>query len=140
MDEQGVQLKLLTEQAARIDAVSRMQKETEENVIAVRTDLGSVKKAVDGRLSTVEGSLSEMESRWKTELEVREERLKQEWHDELRREMASATTSRHWFEGETRTRVGPSGATSHGDRRPAPFEGKMPWEAYQAQFELVYSS
>ena len=121
MDEQGAQLKRLTEQAARIDAVE--------------ADLSSVKKTTDGRLTSVEGSLAGMERRWKTELAEREERLKHDLQEEMQTVRGTIAASRGLEDSHTRPTTDTRGERQH--QRPASFDGKMPWEAYLAQFELV---
>ena len=74
LDDQEAQLKLLAGQAARIDAVSTRQVETERGVEAIQADLRSVKTTMDERLTNVEGSLTGTDRRWKAELVEREER------------------------------------------------------------------
>ena len=137
LDDQEAQLKLLAGQAARIDAISQKQAETERGVSDIQADLRSVKTTVDERLTKVEGSLSGIDRRWKAELVEREERLRQDLREELHRDLDTAVASRGFEETlGSRTDTRPQ-AGQRQQQRPASFDGKMPWEAYQAQFELL---
>ncbi len=88
MDLQSEQLELLTrQQAERVDGLAQKQREINEHVSALEGDLESVKAVVDGRLTSVEESLTGLE-RLRADIGERHESLRGELHDELLRELS----------------------------------------------------
>ena len=199
MDQQNEQLQLLTrQQAERVDGIALKQKETDENLDAIKGDLDSVKGIMDGRMNAMEESIAGLKS-FHAEIGEQQESLKQKLREELLRELATPTSL-----GVTRLRpmappfvpsdatvgeipregTGEGDATGTGDapggridgshddgdtarisrereaisvgggplgvaeprgggaatsqqQRPAPFDGKVAWDAYRTQFELL---
>ena len=63
MDQQNEQLQLLTrQQAERVDGIALKQKETDENLDAIKGDLDSVKGIMDGRMNAMEESIAGLKS------------------------------------------------------------------------------
>ena len=94
MDRQSEQLHgrlIVKRQTERVDGLAPKQVETEEHVSAVEGDLNSVKAAVDGRLSAVEGSLTGLRTELHEELLEKQERLRKELRHELLRDLSAPT-------------------------------------------------
>ena len=92
MDQQNEQLQLLTrQQAERVDGIALKQKETDENLDAIKGDLDSVKGIMDGRMSAMEESIAGLKS-FHAEIGEQQESLKQELREELLRELATPTS------------------------------------------------
>ena len=92
MDQQNEQLQLLTQQQAeRVDGIALKQKETDENLDAIKGDLDSVKGIMDGRMNAMEESIAGLKS-FHAEIGEQQESLKQELREELLRELATPTS------------------------------------------------
>ena len=92
MDQQNEQLQLLTrQQAERVDGIVLKQKETDENLDAIKGDLDSVKGIMDGQMSAMEESIAGLKVSIQR-LVSSKESLKQELREELLRELATPTS------------------------------------------------
>ena len=154
MEQQNEQLRLLTQQQSdRVDDIGQRQKETDQEVSAIARELSSMKTAVDGRLIAMEGSVAGLTGQLRTEVAESQELLKRELREDLLEELSATSglrsTARPFLPsagasldavGEGTVRASDATAlrgSTINQQRPAPFEGKLPWDAYRTQFELL---
>lgn len=146
---------LLEKQMGAISNLSRRQEETVTFMNTVWSNLESVKSTVSVRLESLETKMDKESERFERRLEEQRDTLKSELKDELLRELpsqadseptlrADASAGEHECHGGRESLlhslpavIMPTHDAGRLRQRPSPFDGKMPWDVYHTQFELL---
>ena len=152
MEQQNEQLQVMTQQQAdRIENVAQRQKETDQEVSAIAGELRSVKLTIDGRLDAMKDSVAGLAKQIRATMTEGQELTKHQLREELLQELSDSTSALRptaqpfqpsgtaaavvrEVTDRSRDAIAPHAAHQ---QRPAPFEGKIPWDAYRTQFELL---
>ena len=144
---------LLEKQMGNIEELSRRQQEAVNFMNTVQSNLESVKTTVNRRLESLEAKVVKDAERFECRWEEQQDSLKHELKEELLRELSSLTPA----DSEHLSRAGagvslechepsrpppvvtepPTHDAGRLRQRPSPFDGKMPWDVYHTQFELL---
>ena len=152
IEEQGraAEIKgLLEKQTGSIGELSRRQEVAVTFMNTIWSNLESVKTTVNARFESVETMVENTSERFERRLEEQQGSLKSELKEELLRELSpteSGNMSRSGA-GVTHdmvmslpppiTATTPSFDAGRARQRPSPFDGKIPWDVYHTQFELL---
>ena len=154
IEEQGraAEIKgLLEKQMGSIGELSRCQEVAVTFMNTIWSNLESVKTTVNARFESVETMVEKTSERFERRLEEQQGSLKSELKEELLRELSptdseSGNVSQSGA-GVTHdivmllpppiTATTPRFDTGRARQRPSPFDGKIPWDVYHTQFELL---
>ena len=146
---------LIEKQMGAIGELSRRQEETVKFMNTVWSNLESVKSTVNARLESLETKMIKDSESLERRLEEQRETLKGELKEELLRELPSQADSEPTLRADASAgdhgcpdrheplfpslpvEIMPTHDAGRLRQRPSPFDGKMPWDVYHTQFELL---
>ena len=144
--ERAVEMKeLMEKQMLAMNELSRRQEETVKFMNTVWTNLESVKKTFDSKLESLEAKMRTDSERLECRMEEQRQVLKDELKEELLLKLPSESVAPadhddcrdgHELPLSLTAMTSMHGA-SRPQPRPSPFDGKMPWDVYHTQFELL---